>query len=60
MTFKLKLTIVPFDRGNETHVNNYSLPSETYEAPGEPAHMHMLFRPGHYDVLYPKEEALGS
>lgn len=35
------------DRGNGEEVNHHDFPE------GSPPFMHLLYRPGHYDILYP-------
>jgi len=46
----IKVRIQYLDRGSDTEATAHDFPEET----AENADVHLLYRPGHYDILYPK------
>ena len=44
----IKVRIMYLDRGSNEEASPHDFPEDT-----EPA-VHLLYRPGHYDILYPK------
>ena len=46
----IKVRIQYLDRGSDTEATAHDFPEET----ADNADVHLLYRPGHYDILYPK------
>ena len=46
----IKVKIQYLDRGSDTEATAHDFPEETADT----ADVHLLYRPGHYDILYPK------
>ena len=46
----IKVRIQYLDRGSATEATSHDFPEETSDSPD----VHLLYRPGHYDILYKK------
>ena len=51
----IKVRIQYLDRGSDTEATAHDFPDE--EAGSNPD-VHLLYRPGHYDILYPKDQLI--
>lgn len=56
--FDVTVRIVYMDRGAGGKVNEHDFSSFKAEGPCKPARVHLLYRPGHYDVLYDRNTPL--
>merc|ERR1711860_252228 len=47
----IKVRVIYLDRGESDKVSTHDFPDENQSQPPD---IHLLYRPGHYDILYPK------